>query len=180
MMIFRLFYLEELCSRGNLSIVFWFERGAVVRDVPEHPVDFRAMSSIHKILRAVGRNARNDAHRQTEVPVCFIEQKKRGLRKNIKMHTMKWCWGQKRNTPGRIFQYMYTSDSMFTNVHPIPQEAHIVVNYARCAFGLKLFATRYKMIYKVGRPNFFFFFCEKSSPTGRSNRLLVVQTVSLT
>jgi len=33
---------------------------------------------------------------------------------------------------------------MFTNVHPIPQEAHIVVNYARCAFGLKLFATRYK------------------------------------
>lgn len=143
MMIFRLFYLEELCSRGNLSIVFWFERGAVVRDVPEHPVDFRAMSSIHKILRAVGRNARNDAHRQTEVPVCFIEQKKRGLRKNIKMHTMKWCWGQKRNTPGRIFQYMYTSDSMFTNVHPIPQEAHIVVNYARCAFGLKLFATRY-------------------------------------
>ena len=143
MMLFRLFYLEELCSRGNLSIVFWFERGAVVRDVPEHPVDFRAMSSIHKILRAVGRNARNDAHRQTEVPVCFIEQKKRGLRKNIKMHTKKWCWGQKRNTPGRIFQYMYTSDSMFTNVHPIPQEAHIVVNYARCAFGLKLFATRF-------------------------------------
>ena len=58
MMIFRLFYLEELCSRGNLSIVFWFERGAVVRDVPEHPVDFRAMSSIHKILRAVGGETR--------------------------------------------------------------------------------------------------------------------------
>jgi len=51
--------------------------------------------------------------------------------------------GAKKKHPGRIFQYMYTSDSMFTNVHPIPQEAHIVVNYARCAFGLKLFATRF-------------------------------------
>ena len=102
MMIFRLFYLEELCSRGNLSIVFWFERGAVVRDVPEHPVDFRAMSSIHKILRAVGRNARNDAHRQTELPVCFIEQKKRGLRKNIKIRTQRNGVGQKETPPSNI------------------------------------------------------------------------------
>jgi hypothetical protein len=81
MMIFRLFYLEELCSRGNLSIVFWFERGAVVRDVPEHPVDFRAMSSIHKILRAVGRNARNDAHRQTEVCMFYRAKEERSSEK---------------------------------------------------------------------------------------------------
>ena len=38
---------------------------------------------------------------------------------------------------------------MFTNVHPIPQEAHIVVNYARCAFGLKLFATRYNNVVQI-------------------------------